>query len=97
MANFLWIGVVVHLEEIDILSRIRKADTAVDQAFVAVGPDQTDQFIPPLRGNVVIPSPGVEPKKVGIVFLDQLLNLRKGFPLPILLEIFVSAPWIPKR
>ena len=60
----------MHLEKIDILSRIREADTAVDKAFVAMGPDQTDKFVPAFRGNVIISSPGVEPEQVGIIFLD---------------------------
>ena len=85
----------MHLKEIDILARIRITDTTIDEAFVAIRPDQADQFVAPFRRNMGVPVPGIEPKEVRVVFLNQFLYLRKGFPLPILLEILVSPPGIP--
>ena len=95
--HFLGIGVVVHLQEIDIIPGIGEADAAIDETFVAISPDQTDKFVTSFGGDVVVPAPGVEPKQVGIVFLDQFPYLRKGFPLPVFLKILVRPPGVPFR
>ena len=87
----------MHLKEVDVVPGVIVAYSSVDQAFVAVSPYEPDQLVPALRGDMVLPVPGVKPEQVGVKFLNQLLNLWEGFSLPIFLEILVRPSGIPIR